>query len=274
MEWFYRLCQEPRRLWKRYIADFWHFTRLITLQVIVMRRREAAEPRLSEVTLEGMTMISVSGPLDFRVVPELQFVSDRILNTPAHLILDMQATTSIDSVAMGALLNLAKRAAYVDREVRVFGPSGQVSRALKAAKAGINIPCFATAADAIAGHPSEILASRLESSASESVLTLRGRATVDNASELRKELDRVPRDAQFIVIDLQPVGAVDSSAVAMIHKFVREREACGAEVRIVPGASVGAALRRASLQRPFKIASPRPDKVEDGASSPGIRTST
>lgn len=30
MEWFYRLCQDPKRLWKRYVRTNWKFMRLVT----------------------------------------------------------------------------------------------------------------------------------------------------------------------------------------------------------------------------------------------------
>jgi N-acetylglucosaminyldiphosphoundecaprenol N-acetyl-beta-D-mannosaminyltransferase len=37
-EWFYRLCSEPRRLWKRYSLQLVHFLGLLSLQIAGMRR--------------------------------------------------------------------------------------------------------------------------------------------------------------------------------------------------------------------------------------------
>ena len=38
MEWFYRLCQEPRRLWKRYLTNNPRFLWLILCDILGIKR--------------------------------------------------------------------------------------------------------------------------------------------------------------------------------------------------------------------------------------------
>src|SRR2546421_1513993 len=55
MEWIYRLAQEPRRLFKRYVADLWHFSGAILAQCWEMEWRPGARrcgPSSSPVVVE------------------------------------------------------------------------------------------------------------------------------------------------------------------------------------------------------------------------------
>ncbi len=133
LEWSFRLFLEPRRLWRRYAQDLVHFGRFILVQVWVMRRgRSPALARIMDVRLGEWTIISVSGPLNAALLPELQEAAERALNAPSHLVLDLLAATHIDSVVLGTLLNLPKRAGHVGRELRLVGVHGRVKQALSA----------------------------------------------------------------------------------------------------------------------------------------------
>jgi N-acetylglucosaminyldiphosphoundecaprenol N-acetyl-beta-D-mannosaminyltransferase len=45
LEWLFRLFQEPRRLWRRYVLNIPRFIALVTLQTLHLRRWTLAEPR-------------------------------------------------------------------------------------------------------------------------------------------------------------------------------------------------------------------------------------
>jgi N-acetylglucosaminyldiphosphoundecaprenol N-acetyl-beta-D-mannosaminyltransferase len=45
MEWFYRLCIEPQRLWKRYLIGNLRFAQTILLQVADQRIHPTAAPQ-------------------------------------------------------------------------------------------------------------------------------------------------------------------------------------------------------------------------------------
>ena len=42
LEWFYRLCSEPRRLWRRYLINNPYFLWLILLQMLGVKANETA----------------------------------------------------------------------------------------------------------------------------------------------------------------------------------------------------------------------------------------
>jgi N-acetylglucosaminyldiphosphoundecaprenol N-acetyl-beta-D-mannosaminyltransferase len=44
LEWFYRLCMEPRRLWRRYLINNPIFVTLVLLQLLGLRRYSLGEP--------------------------------------------------------------------------------------------------------------------------------------------------------------------------------------------------------------------------------------
>jgi N-acetylglucosaminyldiphosphoundecaprenol N-acetyl-beta-D-mannosaminyltransferase len=45
LEWLFRLFQEPRRLWRRYVLNIPRFIALVALQTLHLRRWPLAEPR-------------------------------------------------------------------------------------------------------------------------------------------------------------------------------------------------------------------------------------
>ncbi len=273
MEWFHRLCQDPRRLSKRYAQDIWHFGRLIAVQLWLMRGRKSEESRLSEVQLDGNTVISVTGRLDSRLLAELQFVADRALSLPSHIILDLQAVTGIDSVVMGTLLNLPKRAAFAGREIRIVGQSRGIRRALRSAGIDDVICSYNNVAGALAGNVSEHLDSMLDVTDSSAVLTFRGHATIGHIELLQSELKRIPEHALSVLLDLRAVDRIDSSALLALYRFAKDRGDLGGEASLIPSPAVFAAVTGENLSRPFKIVDVRADTVFDGAPTPEVRTS-
>lgn len=153
LEWLHRLVHNPRRLWKRYLTDILQFSRFIAYQVWVMRRGDSGSmPRLAVARAGECTVVSVRGPLGKRLLDEFQCVADRALNEGAHLILDLQAATMVDSAIVGTLVNLSKRAAYVNCEVRLVGLNGGVRRALRACHMEDLYTVYPTLADALIGN--------------------------------------------------------------------------------------------------------------------------
>jgi N-acetylglucosaminyldiphosphoundecaprenol N-acetyl-beta-D-mannosaminyltransferase len=54
LEWFYRLCQEPRRLWRRYLCNNPLFVYYLCLQWLGARRfRGGISPAISPSTASG-----------------------------------------------------------------------------------------------------------------------------------------------------------------------------------------------------------------------------
>ena len=150
LEWFYRLTQEPRRLWKRYSHDLLYFARGFAAQQWAIRSiKQSASGQIAVSCEPEATILGVSGALDASCVPELQAQAQQAFERGASLIIDLSAATFVDSVAMGTLLNLPKWAAYVERGVRLADVPPHIRRILQAAQGEERLPIFGTVAEAL-----------------------------------------------------------------------------------------------------------------------------
>lgn len=263
LEWLHRLGHDPRRLWRRYSSDLIHFVRGMSLQLWAMRPgRHATAPRIAHVRAGDCTVVSVVGPLDRGLLPEFQTVADRALNAPTHLILDLQAATEMDSAALGTLMNLPKRAAYVEREVRLTGINSRLRRALRAADAEDLLTVYPSLADALRGAALERLDLQLALNGARAVATLRGRADAGQALEVEARLRTIPPSVRQVDLDLRGVTYIDCGMLATIRRFADDRRDSGGQALLVVGEVVARAISREGLNRLFATTdAPRPESV-------------
>ena len=112
IEWTYRLAQEPRRLWKRYVVDLVGFSSFFVRQWWVMRRgrRPATLLPTSDVVIVGNSaIVSLQGRLDLNTYPAALQKAAQALEETTSVILNLQAVTFLDSAAIGALVGLTKQ---------------------------------------------------------------------------------------------------------------------------------------------------------------------
>lgn len=116
LEWIYRLCQEPKRLFKRYAKDLWYFGFAILRQMWAMkfrpqRRRSGAE---ADVAIrEGAQYFHLKMPdrLDALSIRENIVLIDEAVTSGKSILLCEVDCSFIDSTGAGFLVRLAKRAA-------------------------------------------------------------------------------------------------------------------------------------------------------------------
>lgn len=78
--------------------------------------------------------INVKGNFDFNVVREFRSAYSGPENTPRKLIVDMRHTASIDSAALGMLLNMKKYFNKADGDIEIQNCSPAVKRVLSIAR--------------------------------------------------------------------------------------------------------------------------------------------
>ncbi len=150
LEWVFRLSQEPKRLWKRYTRDVGQFGSRFVAQWRVSRTQNAPAPaRWTESRAKESVILCAEGVLDSAQQAELNARCERILNLPAHLIVDLTRVEGVDAAIMGTLLNLPRRAAQKGCEVRLVGANARVQKTLRAARSDELLTFHATPEEAL-----------------------------------------------------------------------------------------------------------------------------
>jgi N-acetylglucosaminyldiphosphoundecaprenol N-acetyl-beta-D-mannosaminyltransferase len=119
LEWVYRLAQEPRRLWKRYVVDLAGFGFFFLRQWWAMRGAPgpaALLPVSDTLLVADKAILRIEGRLDtgnrdaFMTRAEEAFEELQRMGNPPRLVIDLERATFLDSSAIGALVGLSKRA--------------------------------------------------------------------------------------------------------------------------------------------------------------------
>ena len=117
LEWLHRLLHDPRRLFRRYVDDFWIFGRFLARQWWHMRPGRAPGlvlPISEPVLVADWGVISVTGRLAVNNLPEFSSQVASLLESTSRLAVDLSGVEFLDSAAIGTLIHL-------DKEVRQKG---------------------------------------------------------------------------------------------------------------------------------------------------------
>lgn len=134
-EWIFRILQEPRRLFRRYIKDLWVFSRSIAAQWWQLRSRRkhgrpagVSAPVLAEAAWQW---IQLPERLDLAAVRNDVLLVDQVLADGRHCLLQMDQVGFIDSTGVGLLIRLHKKVRATGRQLILLDPSVTVTRALQ-----------------------------------------------------------------------------------------------------------------------------------------------
>ena len=135
LEWAYRLCQEPRRLFRRYLVDFWVFGRAVGVQCWQLRasrraRSKSGQPSVKSLHHGALQVLVLPPRFDAAAVQNHERIWLELLATAGHLIVDAAAVDFIDSTGVGLLVRLQKNLRTKSRRLVVAGPPLPVRRAL------------------------------------------------------------------------------------------------------------------------------------------------
>ncbi|MCP5093994.1 MAG: WecB/TagA/CpsF family glycosyltransferase [Chloroflexi bacterium] len=113
LEWVFRLLQEPKRLWRRYVVDLFSFGFLFLRQWWLMRRGMNLKSRLfnKEWFVVGETaVLPINGRVTIENHETLYAHGLEALTHSKYLIVNMKESVFLDSSAIGTLVGLAKEA--------------------------------------------------------------------------------------------------------------------------------------------------------------------
>ena len=142
-EWIYRLLQDPKRLWKRYLIGLFKFTVMIFPIILHARwqRFRMPDPRTRAplpTNLEKkchisnkLNIIPIPEVLDAAVVMDLKQREEEWLSHDSGLILDFTHVRFIDSSGLGFVLGLWKRGSTRHTGFHMVGVQPAVLKTLK-----------------------------------------------------------------------------------------------------------------------------------------------
>lgn len=133
IEWLFRLAQEPKRLWKRYVLDLFYFGYFFVWQWWAMRRGNIPAPLLptsETIVIEKTVILNVQGRLDVSNQAEFLERAEAALSATSSLVVNLSQATFLDSSAMGTLVALANRARAAGGSLRLAGVPPAIARTL------------------------------------------------------------------------------------------------------------------------------------------------
>ena len=131
LEWMYRLLQEPKRLWRRYVHDFGYFGYFFIRQWWAMRGGKLPAPLLptSETVIVDKTVIlNIEGRMDLSNYAAFVAQAEEALASSPFLVVNMKHAQFLDSTAMGALVALTNRAREAGGSLRLAAIPPDIAR--------------------------------------------------------------------------------------------------------------------------------------------------
>ena len=136
LEWIYRLCQEPRRLFKRYLGDLGFMAGAIFHQWWTLDARShpgRAGTRTAIVQVEpNWHRVEAASCLNKDSVEGDASRWKQIADADRHCLLELSETHTIDSTGVAVLIHVQKHLRASDNHLVLLSPSRAVKRALAA----------------------------------------------------------------------------------------------------------------------------------------------
>ena len=266
LEWLFRLLQEPRRLFRRYVTGLSVFGGAILRQLRELRvDRTASAPGPVEVktTADARAfMVILPSRLTTEAAHANAHIWRQLSGGSKDLVLDAGHIEAIDSTGVAVLARLQKAMRESGRESVLVAPTRALTRALDLMKLSAS---FAQAADG----PSALAllaARRRETSVAASSPPSGGAAVIRWQGEITAgNVDAVTRTTEShlaevsgrLVIDLSAVRFIDSSGIGLMVRLHKQAHARNLDLAFV-GATEGVSevARRLRLEHLLRDSKP------------------
>ena len=240
VEWIYRLCQEPRRLFKRYATDLGFFGRAMVRQFWTMKFQFGGrQTRTRTAVLQSngtWQRVAAANCLNKNSIERDTAQWGKIAGADRHCLLELAETKSVDSTGVAALVHLKKQLRLAGRELILLSPSLAVRRALRAMRLE---PFFEVATDALEARAA-LKARERERDAftgddSTSLLVWLGEIPATNAEQIwqctRSATRRAHPTAESWTLDLAAVRFMDRGGVNFLLRAVETARTHGIRLR-------------------------------------------
>jgi N-acetylglucosaminyldiphosphoundecaprenol N-acetyl-beta-D-mannosaminyltransferase len=273
MEWFHRLLQEPRRLWKRYIKDIFQFSHYLLKQCLaVYGGKSCGVGEVFKAEMPDRVILSVVGDFDSGMMSRFQHVANDALDAKKNLILDLQRVTTFDGAMLGTLINLNKRAAYYNRRMVLVSLSPTIQSALKRSQVHDERLIVAdTLAEAFGSSKPVGMYWQVRRGEGAALVTVSGASNPIAVQNLEKACMRLLSSGRTVDLDMRGLTYSDSYLIAALYRLDSAARVNGGPpdsgrcLRIAAGPILNECLMRARMHTRLElIVSPEmpPDATE------------
>jgi N-acetylglucosaminyldiphosphoundecaprenol N-acetyl-beta-D-mannosaminyltransferase len=239
-EWIFRLWQEPRRLFNRYLLDLVFFVRALRRERKLLRRRSAAPAAAARPSAAPATSVTVhrwSGEVDAAAIQLGQVAAAPAMLPGESLALDLSGVTFMDSAGIGQLVTLYRGRVRSGAGMVLISPSAPVRALLAALKLDRLIPT--------ANEPSEVPAvlglcrSGRPQPADDRTVSVKfmGELTAERVPSHVNWLDdawAAKPAAHRLQLDFSQISFIDSSGLGLLihaHKLAKQRTGAALSIR-------------------------------------------
>lgn len=247
LEWLFRLLQEPRRLFQRYVKDFWVFGWGFLGQYRQLRpgrKVRPAAPVLPEYESKAAAhpaRLSLPSRVDAAFIAESAPLWERFGSAGLTLLVDAALVEFVDSTGVGALIRLRKRLKEQEADLIIVGASPALMRGLELMKLATlfdMVPGWAEADERAAQLELERKAPvRVDREKAKPQLNWTGEVTAATVDEMWGRtailLEAHSHKDEEMAIGLQDVRFVDSAGLGFMVRVRRMGRQYGMAVRFV-----------------------------------------
>ncbi|MEZ4593308.1 MAG: WecB/TagA/CpsF family glycosyltransferase [Chloroflexota bacterium] len=253
LEWIFRLIQEPRRLFRRYVSDMLGFIPFFARQWWLMRQGQEPEtvalPKSNLILVREAAILNVNGRLERSTLTNFNNHASVALSNSDKIIVNLEQATFVDSTGLGALVNLHKQTQERGKLLAVTAVPPNIAKAMSLLKLDLLLNLYPSTDDVLKLAPAA--AEPSSSQGKWRVLPAPARLDALTAPAFYLAAQTELQTCSHLILDLRGTTFLASAGMAMIARLAREATAKNGEVRLA--GSQGDVARTIELMNLHKV---------------------
>ena len=238
LEWLFRLVQEPKRLWKRYVVDMVNFSIFFAQQWWLLRQGKKPNlivPKSEMVLMENTAVFNIHGALTIENVKQFNQKAYAAMETAPNLIVNLADCSFLDSTGIGALVGLSKFVKDKNGQMYLTAVSDNIMRSLKLMRMDRLFEIFPDVPTALgmASFDDKPEENPLNQVGKWSVMPIPKQLDMAQASEFTKEGLAYLEQNPYLILDFANTHILTSSGMAGMIKLHKKAKVQGGEVRLI-----------------------------------------